>query len=122
DINKRTNRSTPRGVIAQNLVAHLKSRAIALAQQGSEPAPPALPQTVSRTKVDKSVLAIPELKRVRSKEHLRFVAGQPCLMRSHPRPCASRSLRSTAGSCAESERRIYRPSMHHPPQRKSYNR
>jgi len=30
--------------------------------------------------VDKSVLAIPELKRVRSKEHLRFVAGQPCLI------------------------------------------
>jgi DNA recombination protein Rad52 len=80
DINKRTNRSTPRGVIAQNLVAHLKSRAIALAKQGSEPAPPALPQTVSRTKVDKSVLAIPELKRVRSKEHLRFVAGQPSLI------------------------------------------
>ena len=31
-INKQTNRSTPRGVIAQNLVAHLKSRAIALAK------------------------------------------------------------------------------------------
>ena len=35
-INKHTNRSTPRGVIAQNLVAHLKGRAIALAKQGSE--------------------------------------------------------------------------------------
>jgi hypothetical protein len=79
-INRRTNRSTPRGVIAQNLVAHVKSRAIALAKQGIEPAPTALPQTVSRTKVDKSVLAIPELKRVLSKEHLRFVAGQPCLI------------------------------------------
>jgi DNA recombination protein Rad52 len=79
-INKRNNRSTPRGVIAQDLVAHLKSRAIALAKQGSEPAPAALPQTVSRTKVDKSILAIPELKRVRSKEHLRFVAGRPCLI------------------------------------------
>jgi hypothetical protein len=81
-INKHTNRSTPRGVIAQNLVAHLKSRAIALAKQGGEPAPKGLPQTQngSRPKVDKSVLAIPELKRVRSKEHLRFVATQPCLI------------------------------------------
>ena len=34
-INKQTNRSTPRGAIAQNLVAHLKSRAIALAKQGA---------------------------------------------------------------------------------------
>ena len=80
-INKHTNRSTPRGVIAQNLVAHLKSRAIALAKQGSQ-ASETEPQTQngSRPKVDKSVLAIPELKRVRSKEHLRFVAGQPCLI------------------------------------------
>jgi hypothetical protein len=81
-INKHTNRSTPRGVIGQNLVAHLKSRAIALAKHSGEPAPKDLPQTEngSRPKVDKSVLAIPELKRVRSKEHLRFVAGQPCLI------------------------------------------
>ena len=35
-INKHTNRSTPRGAIAQNLVAHLKGRAIALAKQGSQ--------------------------------------------------------------------------------------
>ena len=38
-INRQTNRSTPRGVIAQNLVAHLKSRAIALAKQNVEPTP-----------------------------------------------------------------------------------
>ena len=35
-INKRTDRSTPRGAIAQNLVAHMKGRAIALAQQGHQ--------------------------------------------------------------------------------------
>ena len=35
-INKQTNRSTPRGVIAQNLVAHMKGRAIALAKQGNQ--------------------------------------------------------------------------------------
>ena len=72
--------STPRGVIAQNLVAHLKSRAIALAKQGGQSSEIG-PQTNGfRPQVDKSGLAIPELKRVRSKEHLRFVAGQPCLI------------------------------------------
>ena len=34
----------------------------------------------ARPKVDKSVLAISEPKRIRSKEHLRFVASQPCLI------------------------------------------
>jgi hypothetical protein len=31
-------------------------------------------------RVDKSVLAFPELQRVRDKEHLRYVASQPCLL------------------------------------------
>ena len=35
-INKHINRSTPRGVIVQNLVAHLRTRAIALAKQGNQ--------------------------------------------------------------------------------------
>jgi recombination DNA repair RAD52 pathway protein len=80
-INKHSNRATPKGVIAQNLVAHLKGRAVALAKQGSqasETAPQV--QNDSHPKVDKSLLAIPELKRVRSKEHLRLVAAQPCLI------------------------------------------
>ena len=38
-INRHSKRSTPRGVIAQGLVSHLKSRAIALAKQGGEPSP-----------------------------------------------------------------------------------
>jgi hypothetical protein len=80
-INKYTNRSTTRGMIAQNLIAHLKSRAIALAKRGNQVCGTQSPtQNDSRPRVDKSVLAIPELKRVRSKEHLRFVAGQPCLI------------------------------------------
>ena len=67
-INKQTNRSTPRGVIAQNLVAHMKGRAIALAKQGSQPsAATSDNQNGSRPKVDKSVLAIAEPKRIRSK-------------------------------------------------------
>ena len=54
-INRQTNRSTPRGVIAHNLVAHLKSRAIALAKQMSSQRP-ILPESdqQSRPKIDKS--------------------------------------------------------------------
>ena len=33
-----------------------------------------------RTRIDKSVLALPEPKRLRDKQHLRFVAKQPCLV------------------------------------------
>jgi hypothetical protein len=74
-----SNRATPRGVIAQNLVAQLKSRAVALAKHGGEPTT-ALSGTEPRPKIDKSVLAISEPKRLRSKEHLRFVAQQPCVI------------------------------------------
>jgi hypothetical protein len=77
-LNRQSNRPTPRGVIGQNLVAHLKSRAIALAKQGS-PAEPE-PHNGSRPKIDKSLLTISEPKRIRSKEHLRFVSSQPCLI------------------------------------------
>jgi hypothetical protein len=75
--------------IAQSLVAHLKTCAIALVK--SEPSSvgdtphdtkgrkgPRLDR--SRPKIDKSVLAIGEPKRLRLKEHLRFVARQPCLI------------------------------------------
>ena len=78
-INKQTNRSTPRGAIAQNLVAHMKARAIALAKESHSSAATSDNRNWS-TKVDKSVLAIAELKRVRSKQHLRFVASHPCLI------------------------------------------
>jgi hypothetical protein len=40
-------------------------------------APPAAP---GRTAVDKSVLHLDEPRRVRDKEHLRYVASQPCLL------------------------------------------
>ncbi len=33
-----------------------------------------------RSRIDKSVLALPEAKRLRDKQHLRFVARQPCLV------------------------------------------
>jgi len=79
-INRQTNGPSPRGVIAQNLLTHLKSRAIALAKQGSQiPYSATESQNGSRSK-DKSTLTIAEPKRIRSKEHLRFVASQPCLI------------------------------------------
>jgi ERF superfamily len=34
----------------------------------------------SRSRIDKSVLALPETKRLRDRQHLRFVAKQPCLV------------------------------------------
>jgi DNA recombination protein Rad52 len=79
-INKQTNRSTPRGAIGQNLVEHLKRRAIALAKQNVEPTPSITPSVEPRQKIDKSALALAELKRIRSKEHLRLVAQQPCVI------------------------------------------
>jgi hypothetical protein len=77
-VNKHANRSTPRGAIGQNLVAHLKRRAIALAKQNVEPAPSTTASVEPRQK--KSALPLAELKRIRSKEHLRFVAQQPCVI------------------------------------------
>jgi Rad52/22 family double-strand break repair protein len=79
-INRQTHRRTPGGLIAHNLVAHLKSRAIALAKQNVEPTSNALQGDQTHSKVDKSILALSEPKRVRSKEHLRFVAQQPCVI------------------------------------------
>jgi hypothetical protein len=72
---------------AQSLVAHLKSCAVALVKPNDETAPmgpakidPAMSRLGPGPKIDKSVLTIGEPKRIRSKEHLRFVARQPCLI------------------------------------------
>ena len=59
-LNRQTNRPTPRGVVARNLVAQLKNRAIALAKQNAEPTSDALKGEHTRSKIDKSVLAISE--------------------------------------------------------------
>jgi len=73
----------PNSGIATQLVGHLKQCAIALVRsqtrdrtQEISPAP----NGYARPKIDKSVLTISEPKRHRSKEHLRFVAEQPCLI------------------------------------------
>ena len=45
----------------------------------AEPGQPAA-NDETRSRIDKSVLALPEPKRIRDKQHLRFVAKQPCLV------------------------------------------
>jgi hypothetical protein len=72
---------------AQGLVAYLKSCAVALVKSGNDSQPedsskaePAMSRLSGRPKIDKSVLTLGEPKRIRSKEHLRFVARQPCLI------------------------------------------
>jgi recombination DNA repair RAD52 pathway protein len=76
--------------LAQDLVAHLKACAVSLARpeeksDASRAAPSALSNghcasSPPHLKVDKSALKFGEPKRIRSKEHLRFVAQQPCLI------------------------------------------
>ena len=74
---------------APGLVTHLKSCAVALVK----PSSPASELTAQpdhtadahagnkdRARIDKSMLAVGEIKRIRSKEHLRFVARQPCVI------------------------------------------
>ena len=71
--------------LAPQLVAHLKQCAVALAKTSNST------QTISTqsnstpkqshgttTKIDKSVLTIGQPRRIRCKEHLRYVASQPC--------------------------------------------
>jgi DNA recombination protein Rad52 len=80
----------PRSGIAPQLVAHLKDCAIALVKSGNglvdDPrasegkTDPRLSKHSVYQKIDKSVLTISEPKRHRSREHLRFVAEQPCLI------------------------------------------
>ena len=45
-----------------------------------------------RSRIDKSVLALPETKRLRDRQHLRFVAKQPCLVCGRE-PCDPHHLR-----------------------------
>ena len=73
------NQDTPD--LAQGLVGHLKACAVALVpEKEASEAPNGRGVPESHIKIDKSTLAIAELKRVRSKEHLKYVARQPCLI------------------------------------------
>ena len=82
-------RSSDGGGLAQDLVAHLKACAVALANPaartpraplGTGMANGQVHPKATNERIDKSVLTLGEPKRIRSKEHLRFVAQQPCLI------------------------------------------
>jgi DNA recombination protein Rad52 len=72
--------------IVPQLVAHLRSCAVALVKQAGTPQALKKANVASsddpaaRQKIDKSALAISEPKRIRCKEHLRYVATQPCVI------------------------------------------
>ena len=78
----------PSSRIAPQLVNHLKQCAIALVKPGNrdngldqDEATLVLQSSAgARPKIDKSALTFGEPKRIRCKEHLRFVASQPCVI------------------------------------------
>ena len=58
-----------------------------------EAAPPLAPETSdSAGRIDKSQLALGEPKRIRDKEHLKYVASQPCILCGR-QPCDAHHLR-----------------------------
>jgi DNA recombination protein Rad52 len=81
----------PNSGVAPQLVNHLKQCAVSLANRANgsghreisdrrEIMPDVRLPKGSGRKIDKSVLTISEPKRIRCKEHLRFVASHPCLI------------------------------------------
>jgi hypothetical protein len=74
--------SNERPRIVPTMVSHLRACAVDLVKRASNGSvhPVAKGNGGARHKIDKSVLTISEPKRVRCKEHLRFVAEQPCLV------------------------------------------
>ena len=70
-----------RGIVP-GMVSHLRACAVDFVRRagngGVSPRPRG--NSNAHTKIDKSILTISEPKRVRSKDHLRFVANQPCLI------------------------------------------
>jgi len=54
------------------------------------------PKKRRRSKIDKSVLALPEPRRVRDRDHVRYVAQQPCLICGR-QPADAHHLRHTQG-------------------------
>ena len=74
----------PKSGIAPQLVSYLKQCAIALGKPengaNSSNSPDVPLRKAVRPKIDKSALTFGEPKRIRCKEHLRFVASQPCLI------------------------------------------
>ncbi|ODR97428.1 hypothetical protein AUC69_12530 [Methyloceanibacter superfactus] len=87
DINKALKQDhLPKSGLAPQLAEHLKRCAATLATPPAHGATPHQSKEATsgdfgpRVKVDKSALAIGELKRIRCREHLRFVARHPCVI------------------------------------------
>ena len=74
--------SNERPGIVPTMVSHLRACAVDLVRRASNGGAHPVPKGNgnAHTKIDKSVLTISEPKRIRCKEHLRFVASQPCLI------------------------------------------
>ena len=74
--------SNERPSIIPTMVKHLRACAVDLVKRASNGSGHQRPNGngAARPKIDKSVLTISEPKRIRCKEHLRFVAEQPCLV------------------------------------------
>ena len=68
--------------VVPTMVSHLRACAVDLVKRASNGSADPVPKANGGThqKIDKSVLTISEPKRHRSKEHLQFVAQQPCLI------------------------------------------
>ena len=66
--------------IVPSMVSHLRTCAIDLVRHARNGGRHAMTRGDAHKKIDKSVLAISEQRRIRCKEHLRYVARQPCLI------------------------------------------
>ena len=69
---------------------HLRKERRAAEREAAPPLAPATPH--APVKIDKSQLAIGEPRRIRDKEHLKFVASKPCLLCGR-QPCDAHHLR-----------------------------
>ena len=70
--------------VVPDMVAHLRACAVALVKRASEQhkgrSLAGNGRCADRQRIDKSVLPLSEPRRIRCKDHLRFVASQPCLI------------------------------------------
>ncbi len=70
----------PNGITSALESSEKETRPFSPGAKKGKAKPPKKAQPRASIKIDKSVLAFPEPRRVRDKEHLKFVARQPCLI------------------------------------------
>ena len=85
DVLRAIHRTTAgRSSVVPDMVAHLRACAVALVKKASEQhkgrSLAGNGWCGDRQRIDKSVLLLSEPRRIRCKDHLRFVASQPCLI------------------------------------------